>query len=531
MKVAFRKNQAVNASRLVCTILVIGLVTVSAHAQTGSISGVVRDAGSGETLILANVILQNTTVGAATNTAGFYSLVDIAPGSYVLVCSYIGYSPATLEVNVEDGSRLRVDIQLQPGGLSVGEIVVSAERDLYDDARRVGVAQMKTDLVRRIPSVLEADVFRSLQLLPGIKAASDYSSGLYIRGGSPDQTLILLDRTTVYNPSHFFGFFSTFNPDAVKDVQVYRGAYPARYGGRLGSVVDIYNKDGNRNRTAGRVSLGLLASRAIVEGPYKWGSWMLAVRRSTLEPLLSVLKKQDVEGVPESFYFVDANGKLNIDASPDDQVSLTFYAGRDDLRLPFLEDAGADLSYGNRTFSANWTHISSSSLFSTVTLTASRYFSEPRFVIGGTEIGRRNDVYDVSAQAGFEFAASDHHILTGGVWGGVFTFRLRDSFDNQETLNERTQSPYGGLYVEDMFRPSVPWTIRAGFRLSYFDEGRYLRLEPRVSLERTVSDRVTVRAGYGRYYQFLTLVTSELFTGMRPVLANLSSLFPETMPK
>src|SRR5690606_16027400 len=127
----------------------------------------------------------------------------------------------------------------------------------------------------------------------------DYSSGLYIRGGSPDQTLILMDRTTVYNPSHFFGFFSTFNPDAIKDVRLYKGGYPAPYGGRIGSVVDIYNRDGNRSEFEAGVSVGLLSSRAIVEGPYRRGSWMLAVRRSTLEPLLYALRQADVENIPD----------------------------------------------------------------------------------------------------------------------------------------------------------------------------------------------------------------------------------------
>ena len=160
--------------------------------------------------------------------------------------------------------------------------------------------------------------FRSIQFLPGVKSASDFSSGLYIRGGGPDQTLILLDQTTVYNPSHFFGFFSTFNPDAIKDVRLYKGGYPAEFGGRLGSVLSIYNKDGNRKRVSGTATLGMLASRAAIEGPWKKGSYMLAIRRSTLEPLLAALRAQS-DNIPSKFYFYDINGKLNFDASMDDK--------------------------------------------------------------------------------------------------------------------------------------------------------------------------------------------------------------------
>src|SRR5690606_15234693 len=161
------------------------------------------------------------------------------------------------------------------------------------------------------------------------------------------QTMILLDGTTVYNLTHFFGFFSTFNPDAIKDVRLYKGGYPAAYGGRLGSVVDVYNKDGNRRRTEGSLSLGLLASRALAEGPYAKGSWMVALRRSTPEPVLAALRAADVDGTPDAFHFYDANAKLNFDASADDRLSLAVYAGRDALGIEPLADLRLDLVYGN----------------------------------------------------------------------------------------------------------------------------------------------------------------------------------------
>ena len=498
---------------LVCLVLLLVFPRVTSAQNEASLNGFVKDATSGETLLFANVILLNTNQGTATNNSGYYTFTGLAPGTYEVVCTYIGYSTFRQVVTLVDGENQRLNIDLIPEGVQLEGVEITAEKELEEETRSIGVSQLAIESVQRLPTILEPDVFRSLQLIPGVKAASDYSSGLYIRGGSPDQTLILLDRTTVYNPSHFFGFFSTFNPDAIKDVRLYKGGYPAEYGGRLGSVVDIYNKDGNRVETKGGLSLGLLASRAFVEGPYSKGSWMFAVRRSTLEPILAVLKNQDIDGIPNSFYFVDINGKVNFDASENDRFSVAFYGGTDQLDLPFVDDARIDLAYGNRTLSANWTHIFSQRLYSNFTFTYSRYFNEPIFEIAGTEFVRTNNVWDLSAKGDFEFIPNERHTLKIGFWGGMFTFRLRDEFDGQEGLVERTQTPYTSLYIQEIYRPRPDWQVQAGFRVNYFDQGQYLRLEPRLSVEHRPNATTRLQLGYGRYNQFLTLITSELFTG------------------
>ncbi len=482
-----------------------------AHAQPASLSGFVKDAATGETLLLANVILAGTGQGAATNNAGYYTLTGLAPGAYTVVASYIGYQEFREEITLAPGERRRLDINLAPGGLLTDEIVVTAEREAEVEARNLGVAQLKIATVEQLPTVFEPDVFRALQLLPGVKAASDYSSGLYIRGGDPGQTLILLDRTTVYNPSHVFGFFSTFNPDAIKDVRLYKGGYPASYGGRLGAVVDIYNKDGNRNEIEGGLSLGLLASRALIEGPYSRGSWMVAVRRSTLEPLLAALQGQ--EGVPDAFHFVDLNAKVNFDATPDDRLSLSFYTGQDALDLEFLEDARLDLKYGNRTFSANWTHLFSNQLFSNFTFTTSRYFSTPRAIIAGTEIEQDSRIYDTSLKADFEYIPNERHEVDAGFWAGIFTFPFKSFFDGVQTFSPRIQTGYVAAYAQETFRPSPLWMFQGGLRLTYFSDGDFVRLEPRLTAEHRPNARLRLQASYGRYHQFQTLITNESFSG------------------
>jgi len=482
------------------------------HAQDGaSVNGYITDAETGETLLTANIALVEVNRGTSSNTSGYYTITNIEPGTYTLAASYIGYRRFEREISLEDGENLRIDIEMIPEGVQLDAIVVESQSE-REEQKNIGRAQVSTQLIKELPSVIEPDVFRSVQLLPGVKAASDFSSGLYVRGGSPDQTLILLDETTVYNPTHFFGFFSTFNPDAVKDVRLYKGGYPAKFGGRIGSVLTVFNKDGNRNETQGSVSLGLLASRASLEGPLGNGSWMLAIRRSTLEPVLAALRNS-VDGVPDKFYFYDVNGKISNDITENDRLSLAFYTGNDNVSIPFQDDANINLKYGNQTISGQWRRIISENLFSFVTVTGSRYFNEPNFEIAGTPFERNNEIYDFSLKADFEYLPNERHTISAGLWAGNLLLTFRDRFDNQETFNNRISSQYLSAYLQDEWRPTEKWRINAGMRLNTFTEGEYIRLEPRLSTEYRPTDRIRLQAAYGRYYQYLTLITNEAFSG------------------
>lgn len=487
------------------------LPSVLLAQQTASVNGYVTDSENGETLIAANVALEGTRKGTSTNTSGYYTLTDIAPGEYTIIVSYIGYQSYAQEITLEANETLRLDMELPPQGVQMEEIIVESEME-KEEQKNIGVSQVQTELIKEVPSVFEADVFRSVQLLPGVKAASDFSSGLYIRGGSPDQTLILLDRTTVYNPTHFFGFFSTFNPDAVKDVRLYKGGYPAEYGGRLGSVLTIYNKDGNRNEFSGSTSVGLLASRVSVEGPFSKGSYMLAVRRSTLEPVLAILQ-QSQDNIPESFYFLDLNGKVNIDANPNNKFSLAFYSGIDNLLFPFAEDANIKLNYGNQTVSSTWTHIFSNKVFSNFTVTGSRYFNFPSFNIASTPFERSNNIYDFSVKGDIEYQPTDRHSISTGFWSGNMTLKVQDTFDGEDTFSSRIQSQYVSLYAQDEWDISEQVQLTAGLRFNGFSEGGYWKLAPRASIEYQPIDEIRLQAAYGRYNQFLTLISNEAFSG------------------
>jgi outer membrane cobalamin receptor len=483
--------------------VVLALAPLSSAAQdAASVRGYVRDAATGETLLQANVTINGTTRGTATNNSGYYILRGLDPGTYTLVFSFVGYRTRADTVTLAAGEERRLDAALAPTDFQTDEVVVTGESEAEEAERSIGTDRLQTATIKELPSVLQPDVFRSLSLLPGVTTASDYSSNLYIRGGGPSQTLVLLDGTTVYNPTHFFGFFSTFNPDAIKDVQLYKGAYPAKYG----------------QETAGGLSVGLLASRAYVEGPYGGtddrpaGSYMVAVRRSTLEPVLAALRSADAEGIPDDFSFYDVNAKINYNAGPNDKLSLAVYGGQDFLDLQFQTDGRFDISYGNQTVSADWTHLFGDRVFSTLTVTGSRYRSTPVAEIATTRFTQKNGVDDLSLNADVEYTPNETHTVEGGLRASTLAFELRNTFDGNETFDQRITAQRVAVYAQDTYEPSSAWTLKGGLRGTYFSRGSFWRLSPRLSAEYDLTPSVRLQAAYGRYNQFLTLETSQLFT-------------------
>ena len=497
--------------------LVLASTAVPVTAQS-VVSGFVRDAATGETLIGANVFVAEGPAegrGSATNVQGFYTLGDLPSDSLTLRFSFIGYGTETRRVGLASGERLRLDVELAPEA-ALGEVTVEADVPI-EEAAAVGTVDIPIRLVKDLPTAFEADLFRSIQLLPGVKSSSDFSSGLYIRGGSPDQTLILLDGTTVYNPTHFFGFFSTFNTDAIKDVRLYKGAYPSTYGGRLGSVIDIYNRDGNRNNLDGTATVGLLASRVGVEGPLPGlenASFSFNARRSTLEPLLAALRENlDQDGIPSKFYFYDLNAKVGADLTPNDRVSIAAYAGRDLVTVPFGESSQFDLDYGNRTVSASYNRVLGETAFLQTRATASRYFSLPEAEVFGTPFTNRNTVTDYSGRVDVEWLPSERFELGAGAWGGYFELDFRQSFNNVEQINFQSPSGYGSGYVQAKMRPTPDWIVTGGLRAEYFDRGGYLRLSPQAQVERKLGAETVAQLAAGRYHQFLSLISNEAFSG------------------
>lgn len=480
--------------------------------EAAVVRGQVVDAESGAPLPLANVLVLEQNRGTTTGQNGRFRIEDVPPGRHMLRVSYVGFETTRRPVDLAPGDTRTLTIELAPIDMKVDGVTVTGRRV---EERALGTETITPQEVKNLPTVLEPDLFRSLQLLPGVKASSDFSSGLYIRGGSPDQTLIRLDESTIYNPTHVFGFFSTFNPDAIGDVVLYKGGYPARYGGRLGAVVDIQNRRGNRETTEGGLSLGLLASRAYGTGPYeiggKSGTWMAAARRSTIEPLLAGLQSANVDDIPEGFYFWDVNVASRLNLTERDQLFVSVYAGRDQLDFPFLNDVVFDISYGNRAGTVSWRRVIGENLTTRLSASGSHYFADPQADIANTQFIRDNDVFDFAVDGEATLSAGNHTLETG-VRGGRFVSRLRNFFNGDRNYSPSFRTAYGSLYAQDTYRPSDDWTVTGGVRASYFGEGENIRIAPRLSVDHQLSETVRLQAGYGRYYQYLSAASTELFS-------------------
>ena len=490
------------------------LVAMPLAAQTPGVtlSGFVTDADNGESLPLASIVLTQVQLGAASNNSGYYAVKEVPAGTYEVVISYIGYKSWSDTLAFSDRD-VRLDVALQVESVDIEEIVIQAERrEELEQATQSSFIALQVEPLQQMPAVGEADLLRSLQLLPGIQSASDISSGLYVRGGGPDQTAILLDHIPLYNPSHLFGFFSTFNPDAIKDVQLYKGAYPAAYGRTLGAVLDVSNREGNRQRFSGRGGISLIASRLLAEGPVGQGSWMMAGRRTYLEPVLSAVRSRGVD-IPLNYYFYDFNGKVN-QRWGDDTFTVSTYWGQDDLRVDIEEEneSFADLRWGNRAVTARWTRVFSPTLFGHFMAASSSYESILSFSFFDTPFGIANSIRDWSLKGDVDYFANRDHTLTLGFLATLFEFDYSQSF-NQEEYTLYQKSVLASVYIQDEWQAGPTTRLRLGGRGAYFSVGDRLHFMPRLSLSRALSENIRVKAAAGMYRQYLQLITSEAFSG------------------
>ncbi len=481
-------------------------------AAPTSLRGTVHDAATARPLPLANVTLIGAETGAATNDTGAFELHQIQPGRYTLVVSYVGYESYSEKIEVRTGDEHYFEIALQPTSRSVDEVHVSARASAEDKSLGIGVSRISAEELATIPSAFQADVFRSLQKLPGVKASSDFSSGLHIRGGSPDQTLILLDGATLYNPSHFLGLFSSFNPDAVDGVTLHKGAFPARFGGRLGSVVDITQRSGSKTSTGGRLSLGLLASRAAVGGPLKNGSWTVAVRRSTLEPVLGHLNARGIDGLPDKFRFYDINGKGTTRLSSTSRLELSLYTGHDEMDFPFEKNLVFDVAYGNQAGTARWSYFPNNRLIAHVEAAASRYTTDSRAEMTRTPFNRYNQMTNISLKTDADYRVSGRLSVSGGAQTGLVAYDLRDRKASRSILDRHGASLQNALFLQGRFHPNSRWTLEGGLRSSHFASGNHVRLAPRFSATYKPAENLHLQLAGGRHYQYVTRTPSQLLS-------------------
>ncbi len=540
----------------------------AAAPLAGVVSGVVTDAETGEVLIGATVYAPALGTGAVTNAYGFYSLplAGAASGadSVAVRVSYVGYRPRAFAV--EAGAETRLDVALAPE-TALGEVVVEADDGVGarpEDSPQMGTVALTGKDVLGLPALLgEADVLKAVQLLPGVRGGAEGTAGLYVRGGSPDQTLILLDGVPVYNSSHLFGFLSTFNGDAVQRVELTKGAYPARFGGRLGSVLDVRLRDGNLEDFGGRGQVGLLSSRLLVEGPVVPGkaSFLISGRRTYIDviagPFINRANRdaeaQGDERIDPSAYFYDLNAKVNWQPSDRDRVYLSLYGGADVFGFEVLDEReqcaefgctptgiddvyGGGLEWGNLTGALRWTRVLSPRAFAAVTVTASDY----RFDVGsnveearGTpdeaiaRIRYTSGIRDLGARADLDLSPGRGHTVRVG--GGATLHRFTPgalSLSGEIARNglaidtllgsSRTVGADFVAYAEDEWRVSSRLQLGLGLHGAVYTTGGYTypSIEPRVSAAFQLRDRLAVKASAAVTQQPLHLLTSGAGIGL-----------------
>ena len=469
--------------------------------QAGTIHGFVKEKDTKEPIILGNVWIKGTGIGTTTNLKGYYVLPSLPAGEYEIYFRYIGFKTWVEKRTISTNDDITLDILLESEVLGMEDVVVTAERDRRELEIKPGQISMQMPQLRNIPQVAEADLFRAMQMLPGVATLSDFSAGLYIRGGSPDQNLILLDNFDVYNPNHMFGFFSTFNTDAIKSVELLKGGFPSNYGGRLSSVLNVHNKEGNREEFEGVTRLSLLSASTTLEGPWKHGSWMLSGRRTYLDVAAKIV---DFD-LP--YYFYDGHGNLNFDIDKNNQASVSFYVGNDILDL---SDSGTSikLDWGNKTFSSQWTHLFSSNLFSHFVVAGSRFDSDAIVDFDDVGFGIENEVTDFSFKGSLTYTPSTRHSMDFGFESKILDFDMNYKIVDSKYLNSFTANYYS-LYFQDNYKLTDFTILQSGLRADYYTDGSYTRIDPRISVKQILTDRVNFTMSYGRFHQYLNLVQEE----------------------
>ena len=455
-------------TRLLIFLCLAFCVTSSFGQQRVSISGTIKDNATGETLIGATVrIKELPQSGTSSNSYGFYSL-SAPPGDYTLIFTYVGYETILKQVSLHKSQA--IDIKLGATN-ALTEVVITSNRPNNDQivSPVMGVEKLNMAQINSVPVVLgEKDILKTITLMPGIKSGGEGSTGFFVRGGASDQNLILLDEAPVYNASHLFGFFSTFNSDAIKDVSIYKGGMPAEYGGRLSSVLDVKMYDGNNKDFTVQGGLGLIASRIKVEGPIDSGkgSFMVSARRTYIDLFAKLSSDSTVKG--SSLYFYDVNAKANYHFDSNNAIFISGYFGKDVIGL-----ANAfGINWGNTTGTLRFNHVFSPKLFSNTSLIYSNYNYVIQSFESGNSFKATSKITDLNFKEDFQYSASDSHRIKFGVdviHHTITPGNVSSATDNANPISiEQRYGFENAAYVSDEWKASDRLTILYGVRLTDF---------------------------------------------------------------
>lgn len=530
-----------------------------------TVKGTVYDKTSGETLPFVSVKVAGVAVGSNSNVDGYFTVLHVPSDTCTLIFNYLGYIPAEVFLN-PDVSLDNLTIEMSPSGKELDEVVITAERkDLLQLNEKVSMLKMSTEKLSLLPSLGEKDIFRAFQLMPGVSAANEQTSGLYVRGGTPDQALTLFDGFTVYNVDHLFGFYSAFNANSIKDVQLYKSAFDAKYGGRLSSVVEITGKDGNNRKFNAGAEVGMLSANLWVEQPLSEKlTTIFSVRRSWRGPIYNKIFDKfqsenssssgnnqpqlpggrNFSGTSVSSWFYDFNAKTTWKPNKRDVFSLSFYSGKDELDNSQTPSLGGrfgggsaleltDLTdWGNTGASAKWSARWNKQLYSNTLFSYSTYFSNRDRTTEGSFILPDNDstvaikrgtiehnrLQDFSVRNDWEWKITDHQQIE---FGGAVTYNdVVYTFSQNDTssiLDQHNTGTTATGYVQDkitMFKERL--SVTPGLRYTWFSPTGKWYAEPRFNATLQVTNRVKFKVTAGKYHQFVKRVIREdIFSGSR----------------
>lgn len=532
-----------------------------------TLSGIVKDKSTGEALPFATIQISGTTIGVSSNADGFFTLPKVPTDTSVLIVSYIGFAKTQIFLTPALSKKhLIIDVPPSTNMLKGVTIVAAREDVVLSKKEDVSVMKMTPKQIEKLPSLGEKDIMRSFQLMPGVSASQESSSGLYVRGGTPDQNLILYDGFTVYHVDHLYGFFSAFNANALKDVQLYKGGFESRFGGRLSSVTEITGKDGNQKKWNMGGDISLLSANVFVEVPIgKKFSSVVAFRRSYKGPIYnklfekfsststasSVTQQGSVGGnrfsqnVKVTSYFYDLNGKFTYRPTEKDVITLSFYNGTDKLdnsidnsNMPSIGGNSnfsmnsTDLTkYGNIGSSLKWSRKWTEKLYGNTNLSYSNYYSDRDRSMERTStnssgeetttkngIFENNDLKDYSIKSDYQWDLFSFSQLQFGLFGTYYDIDYTYAQNDTSTiLDKKNRAFLGGAYLQNKFKLfKNRLTFLPGIRASHFETTGQLYYEPRASLTFNITDKLSLKGATGKYYQFVNRVTREdILSGSR----------------
>ncbi|SMO32736.1 Outer membrane receptor proteins, mostly Fe transport [Saccharicrinis carchari] len=514
------------------TILALCAIMAGKLLAQVNLSGYVTDDTTGEPLIGVSVYCTETEQGQASNAFGYFNFTFADKGKYSIQFSYVGYAPYKARFDIKDDTLM--GITLQPG-LDIQEISVKAQKPIEERAE-ISTAQLTMKEVKRIPALGgEVDLIKALQLLPGVSQGSEGSSGMYVRGGSPDQNLILLDDVPLYYVNHLGGFVSTFNPDAIQNVTLIKGGFPARYGSRLSSVLDVRMKNGNTKQFKGHATVGMVSSKLTLEGPVKkeTSSYLISVRRMMYDILMRPLTPLLFNGAGMGYNFYDANAKYNHKLSHRDRLYLSFYMG-DDRSITSFKPKDSDITskgklrWGNTLAALRWNHVFNPKLFNNLTASYTQYRNtmEQNYKGSGSKFDYRflSKVSDATLKTDFDwFVGNTYTLRTGAniIYHRYLPSRMNnkqsvDGVTNDSThVNYREEAMEANVYIENEIQLSPNISFNLGLRYANYKVDRkiYPSIEPRLAFNYRFMPHHSLKLGYAQMQQNVHLLTGSS-TGM-----------------